>query len=254
MNPQEPYRPTPQPTQPSPDGLPPVLTPAHLLPVQPEVPLSPFQNPQPYPSNPVDNDPSPTMTVDYLNQIAPAEQAKVHRFAIIGLIGGVLLAALFILILIANSGGPSANELLPPLAGRIETLQSVTADQQAHLSENQISEANASLSSALSSMDTDIQAIMKDRGVKKTSSKTAISDETAYKNALSKTLDDSYQRGTLDRTYTAHMTYELTILNSQIAALRQATTNATIRSFCDSATTNINLILKTYSSFDATKQ
>lgn len=77
------------------------------------------------------------------------------------------------------------------LDARIQSLKTATAAQQKHLTEAEISETNASLSSALGSMDTDLQAIMKERGLKKLADKTAVATKKTYLATLTKTLDDA---------------------------------------------------------------
>ena len=99
MNPQGPYEPQ-QPTTPATPsgGVPPVANNGWQQPGQA------YQAPQPQ-----------TYGVDYLNQIAPKQQKTVNRFAIIAMIGGILIAALFAVVLISSSGGPNVNEQLPSL-------------------------------------------------------------------------------------------------------------------------------------------
>ena len=187
--------------------------------------------------------------VDYLNQIAPQEQKRVNRFSVIALIGGVLISALFGIILIASSGGPSVNDQLVPIAARIATLKAVTEDQQEHLRETQISEANAALGSSLASMNTSATTILKDRKLKLSDTSTTGKQEKTYKTALAKTLDDSYQRGTLDTIYTSQMTYELTVLKTKLTKLKRSTKSETLTSFADDGITNIDTILKAYDNF-----
>jgi len=221
---------------------------------QPQPAPTPGYQPQPLSTSPSEtNGQSPEYSIDYLNRIAPKEQRVVNRFAVIGLIGGGILAAIFALILITASGGPSANDQLIPISERIATLQSITKAEQTHLAEDQISEANAALSSSLSSMTTSMTTILTERKLKDNTGSGAAKAEKLYAQKLTTTLEDSYQRGTLDRTYTSQMTYELTILKSRITKLKQATGSKELLSFCDTALNNIDLVLKAYSTFDATK-
>lgn len=199
------------------------------------------------------NGQSPEYSIDYLNQIAPKEQRVVNRFAVFGLIGGGIFAAIFALILISTSGGPSANDQLIPISQRITTLQSVTTTEQTHLAEDQISQANAALSSSLSSMTTSMKTILTERKLKDDAGSSTAKAEKTYATKLTATLENSYQRGTLDRTYTSQMTYELTVLRSRITKLKQTTGSKELLSFCDTALSNIDLVLKAYSTFDATK-
>ena len=126
-----------------------------------------------------------------------------------------------------------------------------TAEQQPHLNVNQISEANAALRTTLSTMNIDITAIMKERKLKADKDLTA--KETAYREKLSKSLNDSHQRGTLNRTYTSQMRYELTLLRSQVVTLKKAGSTDAIKKLCNNGIENIDLILKSYASFDASK-
>lgn len=250
MNPQDPYKPQP----PTPGNGPTPATPGSWQPSgAPAAPSSytTQQAPADFTPNPAVNEAN--YSIDYLNQIAPKETKAVNRFAVIALIAGVLISALFGMIIISNSGGPSANEQLPPLSLRITTLKSVTAAQQKHLNENQINEANAALNSSLTTMSADLQVIMKDRKLKSSEKSASAKAETTYSEALSKTLDDSYQRGTLDRTYTSQMTYELTVLKSKLATLKRSTRNKELTEFATSSTADIDTVLKAYSSFEATK-
>ncbi len=245
MNPQGPYQPEPT-TPPAPqDGVPPVAP-------------SGWQQNIPQSTQSAEFTPAPGVSesnysIDYLNQIAPKETKVVNRFAVIALIAGILISALFGMILLSNSGGPSANDQLAPIALRIATLKSATAGQQKHLNENQINEANAALNSSLTTMNTDIQAIMKERKLKSSDKSTTAKTEKTYSDKLTKTLDDSYQRGTLDRTYTSQMTYELTVLKTKLAKLKRSTKNKQLTEFATSSTENIDTVLKAYSTFEATK-
>ncbi len=281
MNPNGPYEQPSQPNQPQPSGgnLPPVNSawPGSAPQVQPLQPAQPPQQPvsygaqyaqqqfdQPFENQPgnaqpaVDymGGPSDQMrqeySIDYLNKIAPQQQKTVNRFAVFGLIGAVIFSAIFAVMLMSNSGAPSANSQLLPVSERITTLQTVSAAQQTELNEVQIAEANAALSSALTSMSTDMGKLLTARKLK-TGTKAQVATETAYAASLSKTLSDAYQRGTLDRTYTTQMTYELSVLRGKLTKLKQGSKAKDITDFCDSGIANIDTVLKAYSSFNATK-
>lgn len=278
MNPQDPWgNPTPPQSPPAPSGgnLPPVNPqPYPNQPTQPQQdfnqPVQPQQYPQPiqsqvdYRSTGDQQSPVPAYqnpdrandyTVDYLNSIAaPAQQKAVNKFAIFGLIGGVLIAAIIGVILISAPKGKTASDLIPSLAARIDTLSKVTKAQQKHLSENKLAETNAALNSSLGTMSTDIQKIIEDQKMKKSQTKATINAEEAYAEKLTKTLDDAYQRGTLDRTYLSQMTYELTILEKQINSVKKASKNKDIKAFCDSSLANTQLVLKSYESSSSTDE
>jgi hypothetical protein len=200
-------------------------------------------------------EPTTQYSVDYLNQIAPTQKKSTNRFAVIALIAGVLLATIVAVFVLANAGPPDFSTQAKGVQARITTLQTVADGQQTHLNENAISEANSSLSSALTSMNTELSAIMKAKGLKATDAAkaTVTKTEKTYAIALVKKLDDSYQRGTLDRTYAAQMTYELTVLRSQLNRMKNTANSKSVTAYVDSAVTNIDAILKAYDAFSATK-
>ncbi len=231
-----------QPTQPQPYSQP-----TAQQPTQPQVDYQYTTDPQNAVPAYQDPDRANDYTVDYLNSIAaPAQQKIVSKFAIFGMIGGVLIAAIIGVILFSAPKGKTTSDLIPALASRIDTLSKVTKAQQKHLSENRLAETNAALNSSLGTMDTDIKKIIEDQKIKKSQSKTTITAEEAYATMLTKTFDDAYQRGTLDRTYLSQMTYELTILEKQINSVKKTSKNKDIKAFCDNALANVELVLKSY--------
>lgn len=247
MNPNGQFTPQQPPQQPS-GGVPPVAPSGWQQPQA--APTQPQPGPQP-PQEFTPNTPGMTAanySVDYLNQIAPKEQKTVNRFAVIALIGGVLISALFAVILLSSSGGPNANEQLAPIASRVATLKSATEAQQPHLRDTKLAEANAALSSSLSTMNTEIQGIIKERKIKTNDKSAAGKKETAYSEKLVSTLDQSYQRGTLDTIYTSQMTYELTVLKSKLTKLKRSTKAESLTTFADNGITNIDTILRAYES------
>lgn len=261
MNPQDPQQPPQQypPVNPGAGTLPPIdpsLYPQAAAPAQPQQPVAQpapqFAQPTPLPSY---QDPrrSGDYTVDYLNSIAPSQQKVVNKFAVFGLIGGVLVAVVVALILFSTPKSTTSTTLIPPISTRIASLKTVTSGQQKHLKENAITETNAALNSSLGTMDTELKQIMKDQKLTKSVSKAQLTTEKKYSDALAKTLDDAYQRGTLDRIYTSQMTYELTILERQITSLKRTSKNKDIQAFCTSSIANIDLVLKSFATFEATK-
>lgn len=267
MNPNNPYE--QQPYQPPQAGTPPMQPPVGGQSPYGQ-PLSPQQQPvqpqqwtqQPQPISPP-SDPLPQQTPqpladfnsDYLNQIAPKQNKPVKKFGVIALIIGVLLAAGVAVMLLLGAGAPDFATQSKDVQGRINTLLTVADSQQRNLKENDISIANSTLSSALTTMNTDLGTIMKARGVKgaSTGKVNPSKTELAYAEALQKKLDDAYQRGTLDRNYTSQMTYELTILRGKLTMLKDSGKSKSVTEFANSAIQNVDAILTAYNNFSATK-
>ena len=256
-------QPRPQPAQQIPQ---PAQTPYRPQPLQAPYQPQPAQNPIPSPgssqtqfSSPAFNNlnsPAPAATpddyttVDYLNRIAPLEERTVNRFAVFGLIGAVLTAVVVIFIVITSNQGPNSNEMLLPISQRVDTLGTVAKAETTKLVQIEIAEANASLSSTLTSMKAQLETIMKSKKIKTANS----ASEKKYLESIEKKLNDAHQKGILDRTYTTQMTYELSLLKTQINKLKRATKNKDITEFCDASIKNINTILAAYDKFSASKQ
>ena len=243
MNPEQ--FPVPQPSQPPSEGVPPVAPQAFS---QPPVAPSSFETQAPTSTT------SDMLGTGYLDKIAPTEKKTINRFAIFGLIGGVLVLVIVILAILMNSSGPSLATQAKSINARIATLQTVTDAQQKHLKENSISEANTTLASVLTSMNTDLAGIMKTKKITASDSKTKVaSEEKAYSSTLAKKLDDAYQRGTLDRIYAPQMVYELSIMRSKLVALKKSSTSDSIDTFCNTSIANVDAVLKAFTAFSSTK-
>lgn len=178
-----------------------------------------------------------------------------NKIGIFALIGGVLAAVAIAVFMILGSGGPDFATQAKDIQGRINSLMTVADSQQTHLKENDISLANSTLSSALTTMNTDLVTIMKARGVKgaSTGKVNPTKTEQAYAETLQKKLDDAYQRGTLDRNYTSQMTYELTILRGKLTKLKNSGKSKSVTEFSNTAIKNVDAILAAYNNFSATK-
>ncbi len=196
--------------------------------------------------------PVPAYATNYLDQIAAKPQAKgPNKLAIIALVGGVLVAAVLALLLINGLGSPDFTGQAKTINARIDTLQTVATAQQKHLTENVITEANATLSSSLTTMNTDLASLSTSK--EKNADQSTAALETVYQTTLAATLDAAYQRGTLDRTYTVQMTYELTILRTMLVELKTNASRDDTKQFCDTSIANLDSILKLYANFYATK-
>ncbi|MFZ1258349.1 MAG: hypothetical protein WAQ25_02660 [Candidatus Saccharimonas sp.] len=222
-----------------------------MNPNAPQPGYQPQSTPPPAPQPAVTPTPLSThYSVDFLDQIAPSQQKKpVHKFAVLGLIGAVLVMVGVFLVVIMNSGGPNTAEQTKSLQGRIKTLQAVTDVQKKHLKQTALNEANSTLSSALTTMQADLTTLMKAKNIKSSgeAATSASKAEAAYLATLQKKLDDSYQRGTLDRNYASQMTYELTILRSKLQKLSNSANSQSTTAFCTTSIKNINAILLAYS-------
>lgn len=200
------------------------------------------------------SEPDTSFPVDYLNEIAPKQQpVQMNRFAVFGLIGGVLLLAFAIVMMMVNSQPNYTKQALSTLA-RIETLQAATKEQQSRLTENELSSMNTTLTTSLGSMGTELKSSLKDAKIKTELVGDAKKTEKAYSDKLSKTLEDAYLTGSLDRVYAREMSYQLSILKSYLQKLKTASGNR--KAIADYVATNsktLDAATKSFSNFTSTK-
>lgn len=176
--------------------------------------------------------------------------------AVFGLIGGVLLlVAGLMFFLIRSAAPPDVSTQVYALQARIDTLSKVTSEQGKYLTQNELSGINSTLGASLTSMTTDLSAYAKLRGISSTTkaATSAKTTETAYYTALSKKLGDAYLLGTLDRTYSTEMKYQLGILKSKILLIKTAANSKTYNDFYTPSVTSIDTVSNLLSSFQSTK-
>lgn len=187
----------------------------------------------------------------YLNQIAATEPVPVHKFALIGIIGGVLvLVIVFIAIVMGSNNAPSLATQAKAVNSRIATVKSIADDQQKHLGDSTLSAANVMLSSILTTMTSDLGATMKEKKI--TLSSTVGKTEQAYADTLSAKLEDAYQRGTLDRTYAPQMVYELTVLRSKITVMKTISSSKSTKEFCTTSIESLTTMIEKFQAFSST--
>lgn len=176
-----------------------------------------------------------------------------NRFAVFGLIGGVLLLAFAIIMMMVNSQ-PNYTKQAQTTLARIETLQAATKEQQSRLTENELSSMNTTLTTSLGSMGTELKSSLKDAKIKTELLGDAKKTEKAYSDKLSKTLEDAYLTGSLDRVYAREMSYQLSILKSYLQKLKTASGNR--KAIADYVATNsktLDAATKSFSNFTSTK-
>ena len=200
------------------------------------------------------SEPDTSFPVDYLNEIAPKPQpVQINRFAVFGLIGGVLLLAFSVVMMMVNSQ-PNYTKQAQSTLARIETLQAATKEQQSRLTENELSSMNTTLTTSLGSMGAELKSSLKDAKIKTELVGDAKKTEKAYSDKVSKTLEDAYLTGSLDRVYAREMSYQLAILKSYLQKLKTASGNR--KAIADYVATNsktLDAATKSFSNFTSTK-
>lgn len=113
---------------------------------------------------------------------------------------------------------------------------------------------NATLTTSLGSMASELETTMKESKIKTTLTGNEKKKEQAYAEDLTKTLEDAYLTGVLDRVYARQMSYQLNILKSQLQKLKNASGNRkTIKTFYDTNSKTIDAATKSFNDFTSTK-
>lgn len=230
---------------------------------QPQPSQSPTPAPQPvapgaYAPQPQVSAPAmPEAPADYLNRIAGSGPVKkASPVAVFGLIGGVIAVLIIIMVVMIQAAAPpNVNSQLYALQARIDTLIKVTDAQSKSLTQNELATINSTLGGSLNSINTSLTSYTKqlklttgDKGA--TAAKKA---ETTYADALSKKLSDAYLLGTLDRTYSTEMKYQLSILKSKIQQIKSRVNSKAYNDFYTPSASSIDTVVKLLDSFQSTK-
>ena len=210
-------------------------------------PNSPYQNPTPAPQTPL----------DYLNSISTqTTQPKLlsGKLKIVVIALGSLLALLGIFLAIQAINGPNVDTQAKSLYIRITSIQAVVTSQQKHLRQNSLVSINATMSAALSSMESGISELIQSRGqdLPKTDDKALSKKDLAYKNDLISKFDDEFLKGTLDRTYASEMSYQMSLLKSQLQRFG-STKNTAAVNFANQNIPTIQVAVDKFSEFAGSK-
>lgn len=197
----------------------------------------------------------PEYSVDYLNSIAPKDTPKkISPFILFGGIIGIIIVAV-VTVFALSPPAVDFSAQAKDLQMRIATLQEAADAQTPNLREPGIVTASATLRSTMTSLNTNLVALMKERNLKPSDDvkSTLTASEKAYQKKLLKELDDYHQLGTLDRQYPPQMIYEVTILRSKLTKLKATSNVKSVDEYCDKSIKDIDMLLKMLGEFTSTK-
>ncbi len=235
MQPQSPYQPQ-QPDFQGPDGA-----------------LQPQDGPAPD-IHPVDN--VNRYPVDYLNQIAtPIPVKKASPMAVAVTIIGILsITGILLFVLIQAFSPPSVGAQLYALQARLETLNTVTTSTGKRLTQNNLSNINSTLGSNLRSMKDNLKKYMDDKSYKSGElSLQAKKTEATYASKLTQELEDAYLTGTLDRSYSGEIAYQITALKSKLQKLKATTNSKAFNEFYEQNVASLDAATEQLNKFQNTK-
>jgi predicted outer membrane protein len=216
-------------------------------PPQPQAPI-PTPGPTPVPGQPY-------APVDYLNQIAPQGPKKpLFTFGIkqLVMIGGALVVLVIILAAIVGSITGGKKDPLEHLSARLTATQAVVSAAQPNLKSSELRSLNSNLNLYMTNTNRDITAPLTSAGinVKKLSKSIVTSESTT---ALSARLEDARLNAVYDRTYAREMTYQLGTLMTLMNQIYKSTSNAQLKTFLESAYTNLKPTQESFANFTPTE-
>lgn len=194
--------------------------------------------------------------VDYLNTIAaPMPVKKASPLFVFSLIGGILLSTgIGLFMIIKSTSPPDVSTQIYTAQARLDTLVKVTSEQGTHLTQNDLSSINSTLGATLKSMQANLKSYADTKGYKTAKQPVTIKKtETLYYEKLSQTLNDSYLTGTLDRTYSGEMSYQLTLLKSKLQKLKAAANSKAFTEFYNKNIPSLDTVIEQLSKFQSTK-
>lgn len=190
---------------------------------------------------------------DYLNQIAP-RAPKVLPFKLgpklFIIIGAIIVILVSIIAITLNVVRSAQQEPLQKLSARLTATQTIVDDAQANLKSSQLRSLNSNLAIYLTNTTRDIGAPLLASGVN-----IAKLPESVVKaesgDAIATRLEDARLNAVLDRTYAREMTYQLSTILTLMKQIRDLTSSTDLKTFLDTAITNLQPTQASFADFDA---
>lgn len=197
------------------------------------------------------NQGQPQYSIDYLNEIAPPPQKqgmsnKLFLFAV----GGGLLLAISVGLMLLTGGGGGPKEDMQTLAARMQTLQVIASDSQKTIKNGDLRSTNSNLSILLANANRDITEPLMNNDVDvKKLDKTIMAKESGEE--LKQTLEDARLNAVFDRTYAREMAYQLDTLAALMKEIYTSTKSKSLKDFLLNTDKNLQPIKKQFTDFNA---
>lgn len=195
----------------------------------------------------------PTPPPDYLNQIAPqAPRALPFKVGpkLFIIIGVVLVLLVSIIAITLNTVNSAQQEPLQTLSARLTTTQTIVNDAQANLKSSQLRSLNSNLAIYLTNTTRDMSEPLLNNGVNTEKLPDSVLKAESG-DAMSARLEDARLNAVFDRTYAREMTYQLGTTLALMKQIRNSTSSPSLKTFLDTAITNLEPTQASFASFDA---
>lgn len=204
---------------------------------------------QPLPTpTPMQTPPPPAA---YLDQIAaPGPQKTIPpRLLWIG-IGALLLIVIVGFFVIINSGGKSQSQKMTEFVYRVQALEKLTDTSRSTIQSSQLQALNASLNTILTGIDQQSGDSLAIYGISKLPTVPKTAPVTVEYSDLATKLQDAKLNVIFDRTYAREITYQLSIMQSEMKAIYDHSNSKTIKSYLVKSSDNITPLQKEFANFN----
>lgn len=204
---------------------------------------------QPLPTpTPMQTPPPPAA---YLDQIAaPGPQKTIPpRLLWIG-IGALLLIVIVGFFVIINSGGKTQSQKMTEFVYRVQALEKLTDTSRSTIQSSQLQALNASLNTILTGIDQQSGDSLAIYGISKLPTVPKTAPVTVEYSDLATKLQDAKLNVIFDRTYAREITYQLSIMQSEMKAIYDHSNSKTIKSYLVKSSDNITPLQKEFANFN----
>lgn len=200
-------------------------------------------------------DQQPNRSIDYLNQIAPQQKLKLlpGKWVVWGL-AGALFIALLIIIIGALNQTPSLSNRATVLYVRLQTLQTISSNEQPFLKDSSLRASNGSLSLLLTNSSRDISDYLSGGGKKLTLPADLITSEKTYLDKLNAKFDDARLNVDLDSTYAREMAYQLNVVQTMMQSIYREKPDKSLESVLTTTYDNLTPLQQTFAGFSGSKE
>jgi len=196
-----------------------------------------------------DNNPQPP--IDYLNQISSKPVRKMGFLPRKPIMLAIIGASILVIILAAVSLFSSNTQPTQQLAARLITTSKLAETASSNIKSSQLRALNGSLKTYLNNTISGIEPILLAEGVKIKSIDKKITAAEASQETINK-LEDARLNAIYDRTYSREMAYKLETILALMDQISKKNNSSSLKSFLDSAHTNLVPIQAELASFNKT--
>ena len=190
---------------------------------------------------------------DYLDQIAAQPRTDtMSPLMLWGLIGGGLLIAVFFVVILFSSSGPSKTERFTGYVQRVQSLRSVVSDSAQTIQSSQLRSHNSTLGTLLGGAEQGATTFIGQYDLKEMPEIAEGSSLAIEFSELTSTLDDARLNAVFDRTYAREMAWQLGQLRSELQILYDGARDNDFQEYLVETDKNIEPLVKRFSEFNDT--